>query len=613
MKKYYVSALAIGAVFCGFAQKAPESTIAKTGSLMTIEPGSKVVTTPAVKLEGDLVWDDSFDGTHVWTVGTSGQGTFILGNNSNAQVTDPDTGLSGYLGNMASSTAANGFAFFNGVQYLINASVDAQNTWVTSEEIDFTGIPSVILSFEQRYRAFNSDVTYVEFSEDGGLTWTFSEVVNADVVTNAASIQNSISVYLPTNGTSTGMIRFRWENPSIDDQYGSGYGWMVDDVELTETYADEFRITGVFTHDIVNQWDYYQTPVAQTIPSMIGIGVKNEGGSAQTKSVDIEFTLGGTSVYTGVATSASIAPGASDTIWFNTAFTADAVGTYTISAALPDDAILTNNTMSENFAVSDFVYGHNYPLAGTTKLSFPTTLAEIGIGNVYEINADQLLKGIDVNFATGTNGGIFLDVFVYEMASSSVQDVNNFDVVNFTYQVPATVNTSTVTSIVLPSPYTLEAGKLYYVMLRTNQTASEKLAIKSSTKGDSDFSTVCYGPFGEGEAVNNFVGWGMAPAVNLNFNPVLAINEETSSVAISEVFPNPTSGATTINYTLANAETVNVVVLDVTGKVVKNVENSLQLAGEHTVSFDAASLAQGSYYVNIITEGSTVTKKFIKK
>ena len=55
---------------------------------------------------------------------------------------------------------------------------------------------------------------------------------------------------------------------------------------------------------------------------------------------------------------------------------------------------------------------------GTGKLNFSDE-AEIGIGNIYEIQADQLLKGIDVAFATGTTAGIFIDVFVFEMPSGN--------------------------------------------------------------------------------------------------------------------------------------------------------------------------------------------------
>ena len=59
-------------------------------------------------------------------------------------------------------------------------------------------------------------------------------------------------------------------------------------------------------------------------------------------------------------------------------------------------------------------------------------------------------------------------------------------------------------------------------------------------------------------------------------------------------------------------ENVKVLVLDASGRIVKTVLEGAQTAGDHSVSFEA-DFASGVYYVNIVTEGTTVTKKFIKK
>ena len=103
------------------------------------------------------------------------------------------------------------------------------------------------------------------------------------------------------------------------------------------------------------------------------------------------------------------------------------------------------------------------------------------------------------------------------------------------------------------------------------------------------------------------------PVVRLNFDPSSSIEENTFGVSIGNVYPNPTSGATTIAYTLANASDVSVSVVDITGKTVYTAANTNEIAGAHQISFDAASFANGVYYITIGTEGNTVTKKFIKK
>jgi hypothetical protein len=620
MKKIYFSALAIGSVFCGFAQKVPQSQIVVKKNFATEVPTSKE--SNYAPKGATAVWSDNFSTPGNWTIDNDA----VVGSGFGWDI--GSTEQSWFFTQVINSTSDGNFAELNnGVPQTGTQEVGVTYTITSAAPIDVNGLAggsnNYILEFLQ-YGALFNDAQEVYISTDGN-AWTLAGS-NADIepltanggeaYTNPTLKSINLSGILP-GGTNSLWIRFSWTSAfpsSTNVNAWITYGWMIDDVAIRVAEPDEFKLHAVYTHDIFNAWDYYQTPQDQTVPQTIGLYVSNEGGAAQTKTIDVNFDLGGSSVYSGTTPSVTLQPGESDTIWFNTGYTASTIGTYTISATLPADADDLNNVASENFEVTDFIYGHNHAL-GSSNLRF-TDEAEIGIGNVYEINENQLLKGIDVAFAGGTGGttaGLFVDVFVFEMASSSVQDAANFDVVNFTYQVPTPAPTTGITTIQLPTPYTLEAGKLYFAMLRTTQTATEKLAIKSSAKGDQDFSTVCYGPFGEADAVNYYVGWGSAPAVKLNFNPVVGINEANGNVAISEVYPNPTSGETTINYTIANAENVKVLVVDVTGKVVKTVENGLQLAGDHSVSFDAAGLANGAYYVNIVTEASTVTKKFIKK
>jgi hypothetical protein len=189
------------------------------------------------------IWSDDFSDPSTWEIVSAGQGSFVIGDN-----TDPGIASAvQYMGGMetAGTSASNGFAFFNGVQHLINANVDPQDTWVSTDTIDLSGTSTAFLSlkFNQRYRAFNYDQTFVEFSEDGGATWTaYSADVNIDEPTNGDAVQNNMSVLLPTTNSALSMIRFRWVNDSDDDQYGSGYGWMIDDVELFEPYDNELSI-----------------------------------------------------------------------------------------------------------------------------------------------------------------------------------------------------------------------------------------------------------------------------------------------------------------------------------------------------------------------------------
>jgi hypothetical protein len=104
-----------------------------------------------------------------------------------------------------------------------------------------------------------------------------------------------------------------------------------------------------------------------------------------------------------------------------------------------------------------------------------------------------------------------------------------------------------------------------------------------------------------------------AVMVRLNMNQDADISENNADIAMSNVFPNPTSGMTTINYTLANASDIHMSITDLSGKVIYTQENKSQAAGSNQFAFDAANFANGVYYVTVRSGESVITKKFVKK
>jgi len=620
MKKLLLSA----AIICFSSQIILAQTNAKKTQnpllLLDKESGKNTINNSSLlKTGGDIIWENDFSATattNPWTITTEGQGTFEIGNNQSVGMSDPTSGLTAYCGGgMATTgtTAANGFAFFNGIQYLLTVPpvVEIQNSSITSSTIDLSLYtqPAITISFNQRYRAFNSDETYVEMSQDGGATWSYSQQVNAEEVTNGTTLQNTISLIIPVTASANTKIRFRWSSDSADDQFGSGYGWMIDDVKLVEPYADEFTVTKVWTGDIVQKYDYYSTPLSQVIPMTVGAVISNMGGVSQAKVVSIEILQGTTSVYTATE-NITVLPGVSDTLWHTSTYTPTANGVYTVKFTLPTDATTTNNTQSENFEVTPNIYGHNFPITGTTSFGFTTVDAEIGMGNLYEINANQQLNGINVQFATGTTVSTEVRCELWEVVDG-IQGTMNF-ITDVTYTVPSPLNTATPTTIAFSSPGQMEAGKLYMVILKTYQDATNKLRIRSSVKGDDDFSTIGYGPFATGGAVNYFSGWGKAPYISLNFDPTIGINETTTEISGVSIYPNPSSSSVDLEMNIATPSEVSIQVTDLSGKVIATQNLGFLPLGKNQTTIQSASFNNGLYYVTISSNGTSVTKKFIK-
>ncbi len=564
----------------------------------------------SVKNGGDIIWQNDFSVPQDWTIGTNGQGTFIIGNSSHPQMAD----VTQYMGTLSTTgtTASNGFAFFNGVQYLIAGTVTPQDTWVTSDTIDLSLYPLnyITLSFNQRFRHLNFDSTLVEISEDGGQTWV-SYALNEGIVTNDPAIQNTVLKSIPVNQSALTRIRFRWKSDSSDSQFGSGYGWIVDDVKLIEPYLDEVSISKTFTNDVINSYDYYSTPLTQVSPMIYGAIVENLGAAPVSKYIKFEVTRAATSVYLD-SMMVNLAPGQLDTVWTVNSYTPDQVGTYALTVNFQDQGVQTNNSLSDEFKVTDNIYGHNYPTSGSTTFGFNTVDATVGMGNIYQCIANQQLNGIQVLFGAGTTANTETQIELYEVVTT-IQDPNNVFIIDAFYTIPATVNTTTPTDIVFSSPVTLEAGKLYLIIVKCFQTATDKIKFKSTSKGNDDLSTVGYGPFGAGNAVNYYVGWATAPYISLNFDPTLSITEANSEINEVAIYPNPATTDATVSFDLATSADSKITLSDVSGKTIStNTFNNLT-NGNNSVIIQTATLVAGIYYVTLEANGSVVTKKLIKK
>ncbi|ASS50756.1 MAG: hypothetical protein A3D31_14465 [Candidatus Fluviicola riflensis] len=573
-----------------------------------------------LKAGGDLLWSDPFDGTHVWTVGTGGQGTFILGDNSHAQITNATSGLTPYMGAMASTTAANGFAFFNGVQYLIGGAVDPQNTWVASEVIDFTGIQTISLTFEQRYRAFNSDVTYVEFSTDGGANWTFSEAVNVAVPTNGASAQNMITLDLPVGGTATGMVRFRWENLSDDDAFGSGYGWMVDDVNIYEGYGDNVSLMYTYSAVGVQELQYSKFPLTQAATAgniSFGAEFKNVGYNSQDASLHVTsgaydatgsavttpaFTVDSVEILTIAGKPMPTVAGAADF-------------TFEITAAGSLD-VTADDSKTVPFEVTPYVYAvDSYDgTAASMEGSFEGWQSGTGdpaIGTMYEIFEDGEIGSIDIGIGevdveADYIGREFLGL-IYKLNEGNGEfeyydetDVKALEAAHF----------GSLVKMQLTTTIPVDAG-LYLVMAGSFDGSPVPFAFSgmapAGTTTGLNGATVT--GLASDPATPNIVE---APIVRIDFQSYVGVNELENVAGIS-ASPNPFTNATEISFDLKADAEVSIVVTDLAGRVVMTIPTANYNAGAQKVSIDGAALNAGVYNYTLTVGNNVVTKRIVKK
>jgi hypothetical protein len=90
--------------------------------------------------------------------------------------------------------------------------------------------------------------------------------------------------------------------------------------------------------------------------------------------------------------------------------------------------------------------------------------------------------------------------------------------------------------------------------------------------------------------------------------PVISNN---STVILGDAVPNPFNPITRINYYLPRNEFVKLNVYDVTGKLVQELVEQQQPAGEHFVEWNADRMPSGVYFYCLKAGGKTLTKKMV--
>ncbi|MEY4521667.1 MAG: hypothetical protein RIT10_852, partial [Bacteroidota bacterium] len=493
-------------------------------------------------------------------------------------------------------------------------ALDVTYTMTTTQPISLaTSGTQVSLEFLQFGARFN-DLQEIQISTNGT---TFIPVGNNNDFTVLSSTGGSayanpstktinLAPYL--SGATQVWIRFSWTTnfptQATNANVWITYGWYIDDVKLMTNADYDLSVDGTY-------WgtaglNYYQIPTSQIAPIDFTANVSNIGTQAMSNvKLNIDVNSGAA---TGSSTPVTIASQADDSLAIATSYTPAGIGTYAVTRTLTatnTDDVPTNNTFAPiTFSVNNYIYARdNGVYAGTTS----NGTDGFEVGNFFDIWSDQMVQGINTRIATGTPVGTEVYGKIYYV------DTATGDFTYLTESDPFTVTTAMLNTdklIVLPDPVQLTANTTYVVVVGT---LSPNLKIANA--GTSYKQTSFIFDRGVIDAQNPDGTWFYqtgTPVVRLNFDPTLSINENSAFATVGNVYPNPTSGEATINYSLMNAAKVAVNVLDITGKTIYT-KSIAQNAGANSVTFDATSFTSGVYYVTVATEGSTVTKKLIKK
>lgn len=94
------------------------------------------------------------------------------------------------------------------------------------------------------------------------------------------------------------------------------------------------------------------------------------------------------------------------------------------------------------------------------------------------------------------------------------------------------------------------------------------------------------------------------PSFTVSNENVLPVRTELKSV-----YPNPFNPVTTINYNIADEGMVNITIYDTLGRQVTELINEIRSAGQYQISWNAADVASGTYFVKLVTKDFVQSEK----
>ena len=616
MKKVLLSAFVVASAMAAHAQIAPKLATFQDLVKAPIHAGSVESTEKAL---GVTIWSDDFSTPANWTVDNSGQTGIDFGWNINSASDGwwASTGIN--------STSGGNYAELVNGDPTASPATQALNvvyTLTNATPIDIAalgGTNQISLDFKQYGARFN-DLQEMLISVNGTSWVSVGNNLDKSVLSQSGgsayanpdsktiNLAPALQQLSPGSTPAQLWIRFQWTtnypNSATNPNVWVTYGWYIDDVKLVTNPTNDLAVTGTDWGSV--GLHYYQIPTAQVAPIDFSADIFNGGVNNQSNvKLNVNVNSG---TFVGSSAPATIVSLDTLSATVSTQFTpAATVASYTVTRNITSDStddVSANNAMSDiTFNVSNFIYARdNNVVSGST--SNGTNGFETG--NLYDIFQDDLLKAINVRLPGGTSGAtvgteIYAKLysidpvsgdFVYESESAPI--------------ILATNNLNTNLVIELDPYVNVTAGTTYLAVV-----GSYTSGLKVSNAGTSPAQT-SFLLDGNDITTSTLFYQTSTPYVRLNFDPVLG-TEEIEQVQQAVIMPNPSNGIASLQFELLNASDVTVSVLDVAGKEVQKTTLNQLTSGTHNVALESAKWNSGVYFVNIASNGTVLTKKFVKK
>ncbi|MFK7786400.1 MAG: T9SS type A sorting domain-containing protein, partial [Crocinitomicaceae bacterium] len=384
------------------------------------------------------------------------------------------------------------------------------------------------------------------------------------------------------------------------------YFWMIDDITLSE--ADPFDVAMLDSWWGMGAFNYqhFKIPLSHAAPvTFYSDLANNTGAQLDGCDSDIDLSDGTSSVFTTSGTPISIGSALNDTVISASTWTPSVTGSYTMTATASTtsgtDANMANNTLTDDFEVTESVFGLDN-VTGTTGLTntgitnFSSNTGQpFKIGNIFQVTVDDEVECVQIGItddAQNSGKDIFAEVYAYDPANQE-----------FVFR--GATGTYTTTGADLGSIVSLE------MIVAAQVFADEEILVVAGHNGGdpsgSDDVRFMYGQSVPEQMVYGYNGVGdlfflaspRALVVRPDFNCGLGLDEEATLDAT--VFPNPANDQFTVR--LASEITSGTLTLtDLNGRVVLTKEVN---SNASEISINVSNVANGLYTLFVESDKGT--------
>ena len=554
---------------------------------------------------GDTIWSEDFGNGFPsgWTIeDLSGICPWVWSNDGSWGYFNNNNGTSAGTA-INSTTAANGFLICdpdsaNNVTYGQPSGANYQylESYFTTNSIDLTGYPAVILEFQQHFR-YNNGLDLKVMVSTNNVTWTTYSVQGNSSNNTASADPDTVKVNISTvaGNQPNVYIKIGWS--------ARVYFWMIDDMKILEADPNDLAIKTNYFETL--GLPYYKIPTSQLTDINFSATVVNNGANNQTNSkltVDVNGSAIGSSPTTTINTSTS------DSLYLSQSYVLpNSTGQYNVKWMVSSDSI--DNTPSDNYKtsiieVTDYTYARDNNIKDGNRWNQGEPYE---LGNLFDIINNQDVWAVDFVVDDATEPGTIVYGILYSIDASSGDFVFEQNTDDYNISQTEIDNEATI-SLPFFSPFPLNAGRTYLIMVGTYGDGGATNDLVVRTAGISDPQT----SFKYDGTDLTWYYTTKTPMVRMNFDPVFSINEATTSSAfVNQNHPNPFSDLTTISFSLNNTANCTFEITTISGKILHEENIGFKQKGEYSINYRSSNLSPGIYFYSIIADENRLTKKMI--